>query len=182
MGTGRAAGFTLAELLVTAAVAGILLGGLGVLLDSSLRAAVAGAARVEAQQAARWALMRMARELRDAGYDPRGARLAAIEIAEPTRVRIVHDLDEDGTVDPTRERVTYLWDAPARILRREAGGGAQPLINDVQVLSLTYFDAAGAPTGDAAAVRAVRVRLEVGARPPLTVMETEVALRNRRPA
>jgi type IV pilus assembly protein PilW len=179
METQRIAGFSLAELLVSTAVAGLLLAGLGLLLDTALRASVAGAARVEAQQAARWALDRLVRELREAGYDPRGSRLAAIEIAEPTRVRLVHDLDEDGAVDPTRERVTYFWDATARILRREAGGGAQPLINDVHALALTYRDAAGGPTADAAQVRSVRVRLEVGARAPRAVMETEVALRNR---
>jgi type II secretory pathway component PulJ len=175
----RIAGFALVELLVSTAVAGLLLAGLVLLLDTALRASTAGTARVEAQQAVRWALDRLSRELREAGFDPRGSGLAAIEIAEPTRVRLVHDHDEDGAIDPTRERVTYSWDASARILRREAGGGAQPLINDVHALTLTYLDAAGRPATAAPAVRSVRVRLEVGARPPHAVMETEVALRNR---
>jgi type IV pilus assembly protein PilW len=178
MAAPRISGFGLAELLVSTAVAGLLLAGLVLLLDTALRASAAGRAQVEAQQGARWALDRMSRELREAGYDPRGRGLAAIEIAEPTRVRLVHDHDEDGVIDPTRERVTYSWDATARILRREAGGGAQPLINDVHALALTYHDAAGDPAA-AATVRSVRVRLEVGARAPRAVMETEVALRNR---
>lgn len=174
----RPSGFTLAELLVSLAVGGLLLAGAGALLDTALRAVETGSARVEAQQAARWALERMAQELREAGYDPRGSGLAAIEIAEPTRVRLVRDLNENGVVDPTRERVTYRWDSGARILRRDAGGGAQPVINDVASLHLEYYDAAGAPTLDPARVRAVRVRLEVGARPPRTVVETHAALRN----
>jgi hypothetical protein len=48
----------------------------------------------------------------------------------------------------------------------------------VHAVEIAYFDAAGAPTAEPARVRALRVRLEVGARPPRTVVETRVALRN----
>jgi type IV pilus assembly protein PilW len=174
----RESGFTLAELLVAMALAGLLMSGLVLLLDAAQRATTAGRARVEAQQGARWALDRMVRELREAGYDPQRSGLAALEIAEPQRVRLVRDLNDNGVVDPTQERVTYLWDGAARILRREAGGGAQPLINDVHAVEIAYFDTAGAPTADPGRVRSLRVRLEVGARPPRTVVETRVALRN----
>ena len=43
------------------------------LLHLGLHAWVWGAARVEAQQSARYALERMASELREAGYDPTAA-------------------------------------------------------------------------------------------------------------
>jgi hypothetical protein len=150
------------------------------LLAGGLEAWQWGMARVDAQQAARAGLERMAGELRLAGYDPRGAGLAAIVVAEPDRVVLQHDLNASGAIDPTRERVAYL--VRGGVLRRDAGGGAQPLAEGVRALSLVYRDAAGAETSDPAAVRAVRVQLEVGARPPTLTLETEVGLRNAVPA
>jgi type IV pilus assembly protein PilW len=171
-------GFTLVELLVAMAVTGPLLGGLWLLLHTGLQAYTGGAMRVEAQQSARWALERMAGELREAGFDPHGAGLVAIEVAERQRVRLVRDLNENGVVEPTQERVTYLWDATARVLRRDAGGGAQPLIDHVETLELTYFDGAGRITSEPAHVRGVRVRLVVGREGLSTIVETAVTLRN----
>src|SRR5262245_35902723 len=95
-----ARGFTLLEVVGAVAVGGLLLAGQG--------AYAAGEARAEAIQGARVGLERMATELRQAGYDPQGAGFAAIEVAEPERITLLHDLNENGTIDPTRERVTYL--------------------------------------------------------------------------
>jgi len=81
-------------------------------------------------------------------------------------------------VDPTRERVTYLLRAGERILRRDAGGGAQPVIEDVRGFRLTYLDRGGLPTTEAAAVTAVRIRLEVGGEGAGVLMETQATLRN----
>lgn len=175
---GDPRGLTLAELLVTVAVTGLLLAAVGTLFLAGQRAYAVGAARVEAQQSARVALERMAKELREAGYDPTGAGLAAIVLAEPERVTFQRDLDGDGAVDPTRERVTYLL--RGTVLRRDAGGGAQPIIEGVRGLRLEYFDREGAVTAEPGRVVALRVRLEVG-RGPAVVMETHVRLRNDRP-
>jgi type IV pilus assembly protein PilW len=173
-----ARGFTLAELLVTLAVTGLLLAAAGTMLLAGQRAWALGAARVEAQQSARVALERMAKELREAGYDPTGAGLAAIVLAEPDRVAFQRDLDGDGVLDPTRERVTYLL--RGTVLRRDAGGGAQPIIEGVRRLAIEYFDRSGAVTADPGRVVALRIRLEVG-RGAAVVMETHVRLRNDRP-
>ena len=82
-------------------------------------------------------------------------------------------------VDPTRERVTYLLRAGESILRRDAGGGAQPVINGVRAFRLTYLDRDGLETTDPAAVIAVRVQLEVGGAEGGVLMETQATLRNR---
>jgi len=121
----------------------------------------------------------MASELREAGYDPTAAGIAPVVIAEPTRIAFQRDLNGNGVVDPTRERVTYLVRAGETILRRDAGGGAQPVINGARALHLTYLDRAGAVTTDPAAVIAVRVRLEVGGDGSRVLMETQATLRNR---
>jgi hypothetical protein len=66
------------------------------------------------------------------------------------------------------------------VLRRDAGGGAQPIIDGVRRFRLTYFDGAGAPTADPSRVASVRIEIEVGLTGPAAVMQTEVSIRNRR--
>jgi type IV pilus assembly protein PilW len=172
-------GYALTELLVAAAVLGLVMAAVLVILRSGSAAYRWGSARIEAQQSARAALERMAKELRSAGYDPTGAGIEAIAIAEPARVAFSWDLNGDGAVDPTRERVTFLLRPGESILRRDAGGGAQPIINGVKRLALTYFDADGLATTDPAAVAAIGIELEVGLDGPSASMRTRVALRNR---
>jgi len=104
------------------------------LLHLGLRAWVWGAARVEAQQSARYAVERLAGELREAGYDPTGAGIAPVVLAEPTRVVFQRDFNGNGVVDPTHERVTYLLRPGESILRRDAGGGAQPVVEAATTL------------------------------------------------
>ncbi len=175
-----AGGLSLAELLVSLAVLGLVLAGLFGILHSGVKAYGWGVGRVEAQQAARVALERMARELREAGYDPRGAGIQPVVAATPALVTFQRDLNGNGVVDPTRERVTFLVRAGESVLRRDAGGGAQPIIENVRRFGLTYFDSAGAPTTDPARVRSVLIRLEVGLAGPVAVMETQVSVRNNR--
>jgi len=170
-------GFTLAEVLVAMAVVGLLMSGAVSVLSSGLQSYGMGAARVELQQGVRVALERISRELREAGYDPTGAGLAAVTVAEPARVVFLRDLNGNGVIDPTRERVTFLVRADG-ILRRDAGGGAQPMLNGVRRFALTYRDRDHAPTTDPARVTLVRVELEAGAAGVRVLMETEVALRN----
>ena len=172
-------GYTLVDLLVALAVGGGVLAATATLLHLGVHAWVWGAARVEAQQSARYALERMASELREAGYDPTAAGIAAVVVAEPDRVAFQRDFNGNGVVDPTRERVTYLLRPGESILRRDAGGGAQPVINGVRALRLTYLDREGAETTDPAAVIAVRMQLEVGGAGTGVLMETQATLRNR---
>ena len=172
------AGYSLVDLLVALAVGGGLMASTLTLLHLGLRAWVWGAARVDAQQSARYAVERMASELREAGYDPTVAGIAPVVLAEPARVVFQRDFNGNGVVDPTRERVTYLVRPGETILRRDAGGGAQPVVEQVRAFRLTYLDRAGAETTDAAAVTAVRIRLEVGETGSAVVVETQATLRN----
>lgn len=148
---------SLADLLVSLAVLGLLLAATLGLLEEGQRLHAFGAARVESQQSARVALERMAREIRQAGRGRPEAGFPAVSVAEPTRLVIHFDLDGDGVIAGNGETVTWLLQG--RVLRRDAGGGAQPIVNGVRALRFTYFDAAGAPTGDPAAVRAVGIDL-----------------------
>ena len=181
MGAWRAAGgYSLVELLVSTAILGLVMAATLSFLRSGVGAYNWGVARVQAQQSARVALERMEKELREAGYDPRGAGIAPIVAAQPALVTFQRDLDGNGVVNATRERVTFVLRPGESVLRRDAGGGAQPLIEGVRRFALAYFDDAGAPTTDPARVASVGIQLEVGLKGPSVTMGTQVSLRNHR--
>jgi type II secretory pathway component PulJ len=181
---GRAT-LRLTDLLVALALAGLLVSGTYLLLDQGQRTYAIGAARVEVQQSTRLAVERLAAELRGAGFSRAATRFAAVAVAEPTRVTIQHDVDGDGLVGGSGERITYLL--RGQTLRRDAGGGAQPVIDGVERLEFTYFDAHRRPTTQPDAVRTVVISLS--ARPThagsaaaaavVATVTTEVRLRNR---
>jgi type II secretory pathway component PulJ len=176
---------TLPDLLVSTAVLGLTLGATLTVLDEGQRAWEVGAARVEAQQTGRAALTWLAAELRTAGQGPGPRRIATLTIAEPTRVALRVDRDRDGVIAGGTEEIT--WRLAGDVLRRDAGGGAQPVANGVRSLALAYFDAAGAPTTQPAAVRRIAIRLvtraeraiALHARDLAAVFSTDVHLRNQ---
>ena len=171
----------LTDLLTALAVVGLVFAATLTVFAHGQRAYTQGAARVESQQNARIALSRMAREIRQAGAG--GGTLSPIAVAEPSRIVLQHDVDGDGSAATRGETVT--WQLSAGILRRNAGGGAQPIINGVRALVLTYFDADGRSTTAPAAVRAVVITLTTEPEHPAagaatqTKLTTEVRLRNR---
>jgi len=161
----------LAELLTALAVVGLVFSATLTVFAQGQRAYVQGAARVESQQNARIALARMAREIRQAGS---GTGLSPIAVAEPSRIVIQNDSGK-----------TVTWQLSAGVLRRNAGGGAQPIINGVHALVFTYLDADGRLTTTPADVRAVVITLTTVPEHPgaggvtQTKLTTEVRLRNR---
>ena len=169
-------GFTLVEALTAAALLGLLLSGVLGLLSTGTQSYGVGALRVDLQQGVRLALERMARELREAGYDPTGAGFPAVVEAGPTRVAMQRDLNGNGVIDPTRERVTFLLRAD--VLRRDAGGGAQPMLAGVRRFVVTYGDRAGVPTTDPGRVAIVHVELEAEEGGVRVVMATAASIRN----
>jgi type IV pilus assembly protein PilW len=179
-----ARGFTLTELFVTFAVVGVVMAGVLSLLLRGQQSYSAGAARIEAQQNARVAIERMTHEIRSAGYNPTGAGFAAVANPTETGLTLQNDWNEDGVIGGRGEVVTYLLRGTT--LRRNAGGGAQPVVEGVERLSFTYLDAAGLPTTDPQAIRTVEVSITTapeysGASGSAgrVVMTTSVRLRNR---
>lgn len=153
----NARGFTLAELLVTLAVVGLVMAGVLSLLIQGQQSYLVGAAQVEAQQNARVAVERMANEIRAAGYDPTASGFSAIINQTQTGLTLQNDWNGDGVIGGGGEVVVYLLRGTT--LRRNAGGGAQPIVEGVQSLRFTYLDAAGLPTADPAAIRTVEVSI-----------------------
>jgi prepilin-type N-terminal cleavage/methylation domain-containing protein len=175
---GEQAGHSLVEVLIAIAVMGLLMAATLSILQSGLAAYGWGSGRVEAQQAIRAALERMARELGEAGYDPASAGIEAVVVAEPAHVVFQRDLNGNGVIDPTHERVTYVLRAGESTLRRDAGGGAQPVAEGVRRFALAYFDDHGLPATDPAQIASVRIELETGKTRAEATMATRVMLRN----
>ena len=89
-----------------------------------------------------------------AGYDPSVAvplgNPVYFEVAQPSTVRFVADVDNDGTT----ERIEYASDAVARTITRQfwkwdaaaaawgAGSGALVVARNVDSMTFAYFDAA----------------------------------------
>ncbi|MGH7392652.1 MAG: PilW family protein [Candidatus Rokuibacteriota bacterium] len=168
---------TLTDLLAAIAVLGLVLAAGLTVLDQGHRVYRHGVARVEAQQAARIALERMAREIRQAGT---GLAPAALSVVERARLVLHVDLDGDGAVSGRRETITWLLSGS--VLRRNAGGGAQPIVEGVRDLEIAYFDTGGRPTHVPDEVRAVTIALTTDGGPRgagSTTLRTTVRLRNR---
>ena len=178
--TADAPRVTLTELLVSLAIAGLLFAAVFGILEEGQRAWRVAAARAETQQAARAALTRLVGDLRAAGFG--GAGFEAVAVAEAQRIVLQQDLDGDGAIAATGERVT--WRLGGGVLRRDAGGGAQPIVNGVRAIQLSYFDGSGAPTAAPGDVRSVGITLTVEPEHavhgvPATTVSTRVRLRNR---
>jgi hypothetical protein len=173
----------LTDLLVAIAVFGVVSAAVFTVLQEGLHLYAIGASRAESQQSGRVAVERLAGEIRTAGLGPRSATFPAISVAEPTHIVLHHDLDGDGLVTGAGE--TVIWRLDGKTLRRDAGGGAQPLIEGVRSFALEYLDAADRPVGTADEIRSVVISLVTEAawaaadRTQVTAFTTRVRLRNR---
>lgn len=177
-----AGGVHLADLLVAAAVFGVVSAAVLTVLQEGLQGYTIGASRAESQQSGRVALERLAGEIRATGLGQRPATFAAISVAEPTHIVLHSDLDGDGVVTGAGETIT--WRLDGKTLRRDAGGGAQPIIDGVRGFALEYLDALGRPVTTPDDVRTVVITLVTESvfdvpRAPVTVFSTRVRLRNR---
>jgi prepilin-type N-terminal cleavage/methylation domain-containing protein len=133
-------GFTLAELLVVLAVAGLLLAAVVTLQMQGQEIYLFGAGRVEAQQSSRAVLDRMAGELRSA------QSLTAIGTTS------VSFTDFNGSA------VQYQLSG-ATLQRKEGAGAFEDMAAGVQSLALTYRTQAGATTSAPGDVRMIDISI-----------------------
>jgi len=171
---GDQRGFTLTELLVVAAVLGMILAGVVLIQMQGQQAYLFGAHRVEVQQNNRAALELLTRELRSAQ--------AVTTVASAGDLTFV---DLNG--------VTIQYQLSGTTLNRITGGTTTPLIGGVQTLTMSYYSAwngatnTGTTTTTPASVKLVRLQLvtgtedQAGAGSPANqraTMESVVRLRN----
>lgn len=106
-------GFTLIELMVSLAVASIVMAAVFLMYKSQLQTNATQLATVEMSQHARAAIMLLEREIRSAGTDPTGYAGAGITMAASYEIRCTRDItggesdsidnDKDGQTDETDE-------------------------------------------------------------------------------
>lgn len=190
-------GYTVAEMLVTAAVIAFIMAGLLSLLVTGQQSYTTGAGRAEAQQNARLVVERMIRELRTAGHDPLGtATFAAVTaLGAGTGFVIRNDWNGSGAIDAAvattvdnvqhGEQITYTF-AGTTLTRQESvvDAAAVTVTDRISGMTLTYRDAddnvVATPSGvNAANIRTVEV--DVTTQPDFTVSGTvsQVAVRSQ---
>lgn len=194
------AGFTLVEVLM------------GTLLLLMLMATMLATSRVhifalkrqetqlDVQETARSVLDLMAREIRQAGYDPLCAKsFPGVTDGRPQLLEVQFDHNANGILDAD-EVVTYAYDPTAAQLTRASAGVAVVLATGTGATSLSfkYYDGTGtrlSPAGTPAAltaaqrkaVRRVRIALRIEGRGPdpanplpiVSEVVSNVDLRNR---
>jgi prepilin-type N-terminal cleavage/methylation domain-containing protein len=143
-------GFTLTELLVVAAVLGMILAGVVLIQMQGQQAYLFGSHRVEVQQNNRAALELITRELRSAQ--------SVTTLTSATDLTLV---DLNG--------VTIRYQLSGATLNRITGGTTTPLIGGVQTLTMSYYSAwdeaanpKGTPATTPASVKLVRLQLVTG--------------------
>ena len=154
-------GFTLIELLVVLSIQGILLAAVLTTFTGQITAYDLQEQLNAMQQNARAAMSLVIREARTAGYDPAGAGFTGLTY-HPDRLIIAADHNGDGDLSDSNERVVYSHDPAQLKLKRDTGGGGQPVAEEVQDFTVEHLDAAGNPTTVAADIR--RIRITVTAR------------------
>jgi len=145
-------GFTLAELLVAIAVLGLIMMGVLTFMMTGNQSYLTGSNQIEAQQAARVALERMVREIRGAGYNPKGAACPPLPNCPivgapglgnptPTALLIQNDTNGDGIFAAT-EGIAYTLNG-TNLQRQDFAVPLAPveiIVGGIQALTFTYWD------------------------------------------
>lgn len=180
-------GSTLVELLVASGI------GLGVVLAAvqllalHARLALQVQADLTAASGAGWALGRILDETRDAGADPSGRGVSALESAAPDHLSILRDQDGNGRIDArSAETTAFSWSerGGGRVSHR-VGRQSMPLAAGVRRggFRLRYFDRRGREVAPGMRLsaedrqRVRRVEAEVGVEETLGTRAGEARLR-----
>ncbi len=183
----RPNGFTLVELLVGIFTSLVVMGGIYSLLNSQQITFSNQEQIAEMTQNVRTVMDLMSREVRLAGYKPSGSVFNGIATAQPSTIRLLADINQDGAVAGNIEDITYSYDnGTLQILRNGVG---LPVAENITNLAFLYTLADGSSSsnpGSLANIRKVRISITARTRAPdLTTgqyrtitMATDVVPRN----
>ena len=134
-------GFTLIEIMIALAIAGILLVSIYNLYISQSRTYTVQEQVSEMQQNARIAMNMISTDIRMAGFNPTGATFNGLTYGT-SQIQIKADLNGDGDTSDTNEDITYTLDAsdsshPKIMRKNTAAGILQPFAEDIEALSFT---------------------------------------------
>ncbi len=159
-------GFTILELVVALAISLILMGIAVKIFLVQQRAYNVQEQLSEMQQNIRAAMDIIVRETKMAGYDATGSGgFDGIgNNSSATSIQILADLDGTETTTGTNEDITYKYygDPDFQIKRKgSTGGNFQPLAENIQVFTLSYFNANSVDIGTStpADIRQIKITI-----------------------
>lgn len=132
---GTRSGFTIVEVIVAAAIMGIVVGAIYSLFISQQKSFVTQGQVVDAQQHVRVAMELLTRECRMAGYNPSRVAGVGMVTATATEVRFTMDITGDGNTNGLNEDITYQL-ANGNLLRN-----GRALVPNVDAFNLVYLNA-----------------------------------------
>jgi type IV pilus assembly protein PilW len=165
-------GFTLTEVLVAMAIAGIVMTGVYALFNSQLRAYSSQEEVAAMQKNLRAAMHFLEKDIRMAGCDPTGRAMAGIKVALPSSIRFTMDIrggsspESDGDCDDPNEDISYslYTSSGVKKLGRKSTSTSnnQPVAEHIESLQLMYFDEEGKETSSLSNIRSVQITVTAG--------------------
>ncbi len=152
---------TLVELLIAMAILGVVMGGVTSGFVNQRKITAIQNQRVVLIQQAQAAMDLVTRELRTAGTNPTGTAFVPVTY-NASQLEIRADLNGNGTTDTNNdldEHLIYAYDSANKRITRDAGSGAQPLVDNIQTFTFRYLDSAGAETIVNNAIRQLQVTI-----------------------
>ena len=147
-------GFTIVELLLVILISSVVLTGIYSVFRAQQKAATTNTQVVMMQQNLRAAVSLLERDIRMAGYSPGGNADAGFVAAQEGFMQVTMDWNDDGDVADADEDISYGFRAAddanrdgildslaVEALRRDRGGGMQPMSQNIEAFSFAYaFD------------------------------------------
>jgi type IV pilus assembly protein PilW len=164
-------GFTVIELLLAVAIAGIVMASFYSIYMSQQSSYLRQEEIAAMNQNIRSALFYMGKEIRMAGLDPTGTADAGIVENLPNRIRFTEDIQgqtendpPDGNIGDSNEDISYFLDDADddgdTDLVRDAGFGKRLIAENIGSLLFDYLDGDGNTAGSLPAIRFVEVTLK----------------------
>lgn len=136
-------GFTLIEVLMALAIAGIIMAALFMVFSSMSKSMSGENVRISLQQGLRSAVNMMAFDIRQAGLDPFKKGDFRIIKAKSDEIEFNSDINVNGYFE-TDERFRYYVSQSSKSLQFQGNGTPQPMISNIETLRFTFLDENGA--------------------------------------
>ena len=153
-------GFTLIEMVVGMAVGMIFLG-VAVRLFVLQQAAFDKQGEVtQMQQNIRAAMDMVVREAKMAGYNPTGADITTGITYATDELKIVADIDGDGTTTSSNEEIIYKhYGGTYELKRKSNASGFQPVVENIYAFTFEYLNEDSNATTTSSAIRQIKVTI-----------------------
>lgn len=120
-------GFALIELIIVIALIALAFMGIYNLFSGGTKAWITGSSQINAQQNVRFAMDKMIREIRQAGYGVTTGDKITLTLEEPSKIEFRADLNSDGTP----EKICYYLNLDTGVIYKRIGDGGSgiPITN-----------------------------------------------------